>query len=338
MISIIVFLLIVSLIGTVQPTHAQKETIVTNAKKQIGVPYRLGGTTPSGFDCSGFIRYVFNQSNITLPRTAAEQYRAGTAVRKADLEVGDLVFFQTVSRGPSHSGIYVGDNNFIHASSSRGITISSINDPHYWGPRYLGARRVLEEETKEVAVAVAQPTVVALGPGQFRDVPQNHWAYIDIKALSIEGIINGFGNGIFQPNGEVTRAQAAILLAGAKGMNTTNKETSFSDVPSTHWAAEAIAATTEAGIFHLTSAGKFEPNKPMTRDEVAVLFARAYSLETQGNATQFNDVASTHWAAEEIRAVTFHNLFTGFPDNTYRPSEAVTRAQFAKVLHTAIRQ
>ena len=123
-------------------TTATADGIIATAKKYIGVPYLWGGITPSGFDCSGYVQYVFAAHGISLPRTAATQYGAGTAVSRANLKKGDLVFFVTGSSGVSHVGIYVGDNQFIHASTSSGVIISSLNNS-YWSARYYGARRVL---------------------------------------------------------------------------------------------------------------------------------------------------------------------------------------------------
>jgi cell wall-associated NlpC family hydrolase len=133
--------------GVIPSAHALNgntttaDQIITTAKKYIGVPYVWGGSTPSGFDCSGFVKYVFDKHGIPLPRTAATQYGAGKSVKKADLRKGDLVFFGENGR-ITHVGIYMGDGNFIHASSSKGVTITPLNNS-YWSVRYYGARRVL---------------------------------------------------------------------------------------------------------------------------------------------------------------------------------------------------
>ncbi len=121
--------------------HAMTRTILRTAYSMLGVPYMFGGMSPGGFDCSGFVCYVFRQAGISLPRMADTQYDAVTHVNTSSLRSGDLVFFQTYAPGASHVGIYVGDGKFIHASSSKGITVSEVFTG-YWGARYLGAGRV----------------------------------------------------------------------------------------------------------------------------------------------------------------------------------------------------
>lgn len=137
-------------------TQAQAQTAAVNydasfgasavalAKQYIGVPYVYGGSSPKGFDCSGFTSYIYRQLGVSIPRGASGQYNAGTAVSRENLQPGDLVFIAnpayTAGYPVSHVGIYVGDGQYIHADCSRGVTISSLFGSTY-GPHYAGARR-----------------------------------------------------------------------------------------------------------------------------------------------------------------------------------------------------
>lgn len=125
-----------------QPVSGNVKEVLTYANTFTGVPYKFGGTTPAGFDCSGYIRYVFQKIGFDMPRQADEQYTVGKKVEKNNLQPGDLVFFETYEPGISHSGIYIGDGQFISATSSSGVAVADIDDS-YWGPRYRGAKRVL---------------------------------------------------------------------------------------------------------------------------------------------------------------------------------------------------
>lgn len=113
------------------------ENIIALASNLKGTPYIWGGTSPSGFDCSGFIVYVFEQNDISLPRTVKGIWNATTSISTPSR--GDLVFFETYTSGPSHVGIYLGNGSFIHSGTSTGVTISNM-DNSYWKSRYLGAR------------------------------------------------------------------------------------------------------------------------------------------------------------------------------------------------------
>ena len=122
---------------------SKASTIISKAKSYLGVPYVWGGTSPSGFDCSGLIQYVFQQNGISLPRTTTEQVKTGIYVSKSNLQPGDLVFLQnTYRQGVSHVGIYIGDGQMIHASSSKGVVISNLSSSYYT-QHYHSARRVL---------------------------------------------------------------------------------------------------------------------------------------------------------------------------------------------------
>lgn len=115
--------------------------IIATSKSLIGVPYAWGGTTPAGFDCSGYTQYVFAKQGITLPRISGDQYKMGVPVSYSKLAPGDLVFFSLNSDGRvSHVGIYIGGGQFINATTSKGVTISSFTS--YWLNIYVGAKRV----------------------------------------------------------------------------------------------------------------------------------------------------------------------------------------------------
>ncbi len=117
--------------------------ILAEAKKYLGTPYVSGGASPSGFDCSGFTYYVLKQLGYSPYRTVADQYQHGTAVSKANLQAGDLVFFaNTAGSGLSHVGIYAGNGQFIHAPNSRSTVSYSDLTSGYWAEHYYGARRI----------------------------------------------------------------------------------------------------------------------------------------------------------------------------------------------------
>lgn len=142
--ALILFLLPIVLLSFQMKSHASslsnEAEFINYSKKFLGVPYRFGGTTPSGFDCSGYINYVFNEYGYSLPRTSADMYASKSLSPVKDLKVGDIVFFTTYKPGASHAGIYVGNEEFVHASSSRGISVSNLEES-YWNKRYLGAKR-----------------------------------------------------------------------------------------------------------------------------------------------------------------------------------------------------
>jgi cell wall-associated NlpC family hydrolase len=107
-----------------------------------GTPYRNGGADPTGFDCSGFVWYVFGQHGLAVPRTVQDQFRMGETVSLADLRAGDLVFFSTTAPGASHVGIVIGGDSFVHAPSSSGVVRVERLGASYWASRFVGARRI----------------------------------------------------------------------------------------------------------------------------------------------------------------------------------------------------
>ena len=119
-----------------------KSQILEEAQKYLGCPYRAGGASPSGFDCSGFVYYVLKQVGLSPYRTPVEQYKMGTSVEKSALQMGDLVFFGSGSI--THAGIYAGGGQFIHAPNSRSTVSYSDLTSGYWAEHYFGACRVAQ--------------------------------------------------------------------------------------------------------------------------------------------------------------------------------------------------
>jgi cell wall-associated NlpC family hydrolase len=123
-------------------TSMVAEGVVSTAMHLLGTPYRNGGAGPEGFDCSGFVQYVFAQQGVVVPRTVEEQAHSGARVED-DLRAGDLVFFHTSGRGPTHVGIALDATRFVHAPSSRGeVRIEPLARP-YWADRFIEARRMI---------------------------------------------------------------------------------------------------------------------------------------------------------------------------------------------------
>jgi peptidoglycan endopeptidase LytE len=121
-----------------------QERLILFAKKMIDIPYRFGGNSLFGIDCSAYVKKVYSLIGVNLPRSAREQFREGKSVDGDDLSIGDLVFFRTYASFPSHVGIYLGNNLFIHASSkSRKVTIDSLDTPYYL-KRFIGAKRFID--------------------------------------------------------------------------------------------------------------------------------------------------------------------------------------------------
>lgn len=283
---------------SVNPLESQAsgkaDEIVSNAHNYLGTPYRFGGTTPSGFDCSGYLRHVFAQSGVDLPRTTSQQFQVGTPVSRGDLKKGDLVFFNTSGRGVSHSGIYIGGNRFIHASTSRGVIVTNLSDPYYWGSRYIGARRVLPEE---------QPK---------QEEPQE----VKVKEEKVE------------PTVEFSRADMAKILADELGLEAAEAAT-FEDVDQDSDVSLSIAAVANKGIITGFNDKEFRPDGEVTRAQVAALFVRAYELEAADESeVPFDDISDSHWAFENIQNLVSNGIINGYPDGTYKPDRAVSEEEF----------
>ncbi len=146
-----------ALVSTAGPASAhhfenyskERRHIKNRAREALGSPYRSGGSSPSGFDCSGMTRWAFLNHGASLPHSSQQQFDMGSSARgyrriwnRSKLQRGDLVFFKTTSAQVGHVGIYIGRGKFISTTSSSGVRVDSVYDRYYWGPRWVGATRV----------------------------------------------------------------------------------------------------------------------------------------------------------------------------------------------------
>ncbi|KGR89715.1 peptidase [Ureibacillus massiliensis 4400831 = CIP 108448 = CCUG 49529] len=266
--------------------------LTNTAKDYIGAPYLFGGTNiNTGVDCSAYTQFVFSKLDISLERTSRAQYQQGTPVSKSNLQAGDLVFFNTSGTGISHVGIYIGNGNFISATPSSGVRIDKLNDPYYWGSRYIGAKRVANFTTTEKA---------------------------EVKNSQVDFSIYA------------SRGEVALQLAKALGLDTSDTNSPFPDVKSTSKYAGAVTALNKLGIFNGDQSGKFNPNSPITRGQLAIVLVKAFELEELGKAEKFSDVSSAHYAYEYVTILSSNGITSGKPDGTFGVGDKV------KLIHLKI--
>ena len=282
--------------STISADAATTSQLTQTAKKYIGIPYKYGGTTTAGLDCSGYTQLVFKKLGYSIPRTAATQYTKGKAISKANLQVGDLVFFNTMGRTASHVGIYIGNGQFIHAGVSKGVSIAELNSS-YWKPKYNGARRIGNFKTEAEEAAVVKK------------------AAIDFSVYA-------------------SRGEVAVQLAKSLGLDTSDKKSPFSDVKSSSKYAGAVTALEKEGIF-TGSNGKFNPNKPLTRGQLAKVLVEAYDLEKGSLNKSFSDVSKSHWAYDYVNILASTKITAGTGDGKFGVKNNVTLKQLAAFITKA---
>lgn len=280
--------------SAVSTDAATTTQLAQTAKQYIGIPYVYGGTSTSGLDCSGYTQLVFKKLGYSLKRTAASQFTQGSAVSKSNLQAGDLVFFNTTGKTASHVGIYLGGGSFIHAGVSNGVSIASLNSS-YWKPKYTGARRVVNFTSGSTTPPPTQQ------PAEVKD------AAIDFTVYA-------------------SRSEIALQLATALGYDTTDTNSSFTDVKSTSKNAGAIAALEREGIFSGDN-GLYKPNNPLTRAHLAKALVRAFDLQKGPINLQFKDVASSHWSYEFVDILASTGITDGIDKEHYGPNNYVTLKQ-----------
>ncbi|WP_042352116.1 C40 family peptidase [Bacillus massiliigorillae] len=298
------------------------EDLMKVAYKYEGVPYIFGGGTVDGFDCSGYTKYVFNEVGISLPHKAEKQYDLGTSIKKADLKLGDLVFFSdTYKEGISHVGIYTGNNSFISATRSGGVRVDSLDYP-YWKEKYTGAKRLFESEIYR----------------EYTDVKKQHFAYRAVGVLSSKGIISGYGDSTFRPDISITRGQAAAIVNRVLKNTPPANLNSFKDVSEGYTFAKDIAAIKKMNIINGFSDGTFRPNETMTRGQMAFIIERTFQLNKLDIDFKFtySDPIPNYSLYNTINKMYAIDLTGGFRTDTYRPDDNTTRADFSAALYSGL--
>lgn len=264
---------------------ASASDLKETALSYLGAPYKYGGTSIIyGIDCSAYTQLVFSKLGIHLERTSRDQFQQGTSVSKNNLQTGDLVFFNTSGRGISHVGIYIDNGKFVSATTSGGVAVDSINDPYYWGKRYIGAKRVTHYTNTQIA---------------------------EVKAASIDF------------NVYASRGEVALQLANVLGLDTSDTNTPFPDVNSASEYAGAATALNKMGIFVGDQNGKFNPSSPITRGELAQVLVLAFELKLQATVEQFKDVPITHWANKNVSILSSNKVTLGIGNAMYGVNDNV---------------
>ena len=197
----------------------------------------------------------------------------------ANLKVGDLVFFNTTGRTASHVGIYIGDNKFIQAGTSTGVVVASLSSS-YWGPKYDGARRISNFTTSTAST------------------PEVKGAQVDFSVYA-------------------SRGEVALKLAKELGLNTSNKKSPFTDVPSTSKYAGAVTALNKLGIFTGVGNNKFSPNSPLTREQLAKILVVGFELKKKNKTLNFTDVSKNGWSYQYIQNLASNGVTVGIGNNKF---------------------
>ncbi|WP_338449576.1 S-layer homology domain-containing protein [Niallia oryzisoli] len=176
---------------------------------------------------------------------------------------------------------------------------------------------------------------VSATPPVYSDLDTSHQFYDEILYLAFEGIVKGYPDGSIRPNEEVTRASAAIMIGRALDLNGEQRATKFSDVGANQVASGYIASAVAEGIIQGYPDGTYRPNETVTRGQMAIFLSRAFDLNMEVDAP-FTDISSSMASYPHIKRIFAENITQGYPDNTFRPNDKVTRAQFSAFLARAL--
>ncbi len=184
-----------------------------------------------------------------------------------------------------------------------------------------------------IILLIATTSTPSFGASTLPDI-SGHWAQAHIEHLLGLNLINGFPDGTFKPNQTITRAQAASILANELAL--TPQASAFPDVPASHWANGSVGAIAAYGTMSGYPDGTFRPDQAMTRAEIASVLSSAYGFSQSSATSPFTDVTPSHWAFGSIMALVDGYITEGYPDGTFKPNDAMTRAEFSVFMAKAI--
>ena len=265
---------------------------------------------------------------------------------------------------PNHLGVWVygdGNKNWL-----RGVVVDAVGTKHtidfttqsslnWTGWKYVTAKMPVEGVAPFAfeRLYIASPVASEWAKGKiyfdklqavynkahveltYTDVALDYWAFPTIEHLNTLGLIKGYENGTFKPTNQITRGEAAMILSREMQVEV-NQVIKYEDVATNHYAYNAIQEVAAAGIITGRVAGKFDPNSPLSRAEMATIMDRMYKL-TGTITMSFPDVAKTYWAHDSIMRLYKKGLITGYTDGTFKPENFITRAEFANILSKAIK-
>ena len=220
------------------------------------------------------------------------------------------------------------------APPGSGVSVFALHTGCSW--RFVPTSLSPSVGVASILVTGPETLVVASNSTQFSDVPSNYWARSAIESLTAADVINGFPNGTFEPNAAVTRAEFVKMLVVALGLAPGSGTTNFTDVPADAWYAPYVSAAVQAGLVTGVTATTFDPGAAVTRQDVAVLLARALRLSATTTLRFSDNGQIASWATGGVEAVVAAGYMNGFPNGTFQPTTPMTRAQAAKVLALVI--
>ncbi len=302
----------------------QIDALITWLKSQLNKPYELGANGPEKWDCSSLVKTAFKTTfDIDLPRTSTEQFSIGTEINKAQLQPGDLIFFDTgwSDRIPNHLGVYIGNDMMINANSYHNQVVEENINSNYWASKFYGAKRIITPTNNH-------------SPSTFTDVPTIHPYYPAIKTLFEKGVISGYPDGSFKPEAPINRAELlkVTLLAFAIPISNSGA-TPFSDVPQNQWFSPYISTAYAKNIISGYPDGTFKPENSISRAEAIKVILAASGLNLQlPSEINFSDIDKGAWYFPYLNYAVQKNMITPTSPVTLEPNRHIQRQEICHAL------